>query len=223
MPEFTLTDEIPDSVSISVRAYTDADTMNLTFDNLYSFYGLSQISSEAILPIPSNILGAHGFSSLGEEYSPFVHEEHLDYYEPRFFVHDNSLVPFVEGLRAQDKLAELHLMTGTNAGCTLGGSLEVSHRPSRCQDATTTDYIARDDDVDFSRWLLAIGTQDESPGIQTESTVKDLVHAVADRGADLSFDQCGTKVTMQQLTNFPSGRASCTGGHYVKTEDSIVL
>ncbi|KAF8628217.1 hypothetical protein AX15_004005 [Amanita polypyramis BW_CC] len=193
-PEFTMADEISDSTPI--RAYTDADTMNSTFDHLYSSYDLSQIQSSGAI-LPNNL----GYLSLGGEYTSF---NHLDYYEPRFFVHDDSLVSLVEDLGVQDKLAGPPLMT-EYAGRVLGGDLEVNHRPTRCQDTTTTDCTTRDDDIDFSRWLLTAETQDdESPGTQTKSTIED---AATNRNIISLLDQGCTRAVVQQPTKISPGRS----------------
>ena len=164
-PEFAMTPGNLDSFSISIRAYTDADSLSSSLDNVYGSHSLSQNQCyENTPPLTSNVLGVQEFSSLAQEYTPFVQREHFDYYDHHFFAQDGTLAPFVEGHRAHDKVAELHLATGSahlNHAINGNGCFEAEYGLSRRRDGTTTDLIARDDgDVDFSKWLLTVEAQD---------------------------------------------------------------
>jgi len=164
-PEPEFTNGILDSLSISIRAYTDTDPLDSSFDNPYSSYGqFHNQSHETTVSFSSNILGVQEFSSVIQEYTPFVLEEHLDYYDQCFFGQDGSFVPFVEGLKVHDKPSELRLTTG---GAHLGhatngnGYSEANCGSSRRRDGMTTDFVMGDNvDVDFSKWLLTVEAQD---------------------------------------------------------------
>ena len=180
-PEFAMTPSILDSPPISICAYTDTDSLRSSLDDVYSSYSLSQNQCyENASPLTSNVLGVQEFSSLVQEYTPFVQREHLDYYDQCFFAHDGTLAPFVEGHRAYDKAAEPHLATGSahlNHAISGNGCFEADCGLSRRRDGTTTDLMARDDgDVDFSKWLLTVEGQDGKDNSvvgQTESRVSE--------------------------------------------------
>lgn len=183
-PEFAMLPGILDSSSISIRAYTDTDSLSSSLDNVYSSYSLSQNQCyENTSPLSSNVPGVQEFSPLVQEYTPFVQREHLDYYDQCFFAQDGSLV---EGHRAHDKVAELHLTTGSahlNHAINGNGCFEVECGLSRRRDGTTTDLIARDDgDVDFSKWLLTVDAKDNSAVGQTESVLGGLRDSESDGG-----------------------------------------
>lgn len=173
-PEFTMTNGFLDSLSISIRAYTDFDHLGSSFDNPYSQF--HNQSHETSVPLSSNILEVQEFSSVIQEYTPFVLAEHLDYYDQCFFAQDGSFVPFVDGLQVHDKPSELRLTTGiAHLGHATNGNgcSEANCGSSRRRDGMATDFIDNVD-VDFSKWLLTVEAQDgrdDSVAAQAVSTL----------------------------------------------------
>ena len=171
-PDFTMTNGFLDNFSISIRTYTDADSLSSSFDRFS--YGLSQNQCyEYTSPLSSNNLGVQEFSSLVQGYTPFAQGECLDYC---FFARDGSLAHFLDGPKAHDRVAELYLATGgahSNRVIDGNGCVEAECGSSRRRDGTTPDLNTRDDgDVDFSKWLLTVEAQDGKDNLvvgQTDS------------------------------------------------------
>ncbi|KAK2461502.1 hypothetical protein APHAL10511_005965 [Amanita phalloides] len=156
-PEFTMTDSALDNVSVSIRAYTDTEALTLPFDRFSS----SCLSQNHSCGIPPTLQNMQGFASFGDEFTSFVHGENLDYYGSSFFGQDGS---FAEG-HLHDKITELRLVTGgtyVDHAVDGNGYIEGSYGLPRRRDGATTTHVTKNDgDVDFTKWLLTVETQED--------------------------------------------------------------
>ncbi|KAF8640443.1 hypothetical protein AX17_000108 [Amanita inopinata Kibby_2008] len=166
-PELSTTCEMRQSTATS--AYRDTGALNSPFDNLLSFYSLSHDRTHGgTLFMQSLDFGSQEPPSL-EDYMSFTQEDQAHYdlegsVTPRDTLYEDSF-------DACNKFTDYQ--PAAHQSCVLQTKSADIFRTSYSPDYTESDHempkqyapigaVSKDDgDIDFSKWLLAIDTQDK--------------------------------------------------------------